>query len=118
MYILQDEPTQYRYKDHDELSTPCATLINERGSIFHIDQDDGCYVLVQIDSVTKSGRWQHHWFPEAVEALKTLPPLDPDKGWLVDIEGFQQITQIDLDIVSMVDNIICFLIQIMETNKE
>jgi len=118
MYILQDQPTQYKYKDHEELLTPDATLINENGSVFHIDQDDNCYVLVQIDSETKSGVWQHHWFPEAVEALKTLPPLDPNKGWLVNSRVPPQITQIDPDIENMLDNITCYLMQIMETNKE
>jgi hypothetical protein len=76
MYILQDKPIPYRYRDQGELSTPDATLIDDRsGQVFHIDQDDHCRVLVGMDTDSQTGRWVPHWFPEAVEALKTLPAL-------------------------------------------
>lgn len=78
MYILQEKPIPYHYKDQEELLTPDATLIdNQSRQIYHIDQDDHCFVLVSIDDFGK-GKWVTHWFPEAVDALKTLPtPIPP-----------------------------------------
>ena len=117
MYELQDEPTQYHYMGRDELSTPVATLIsNTSGQTYHIAEDDNCYVLVSVDDSGR-GKWVNHWFPEAVEVLKTLPPLDSNKGWLIDCKAFRQIILTDPDMAGMLDNI-CFLVQTMETDKE
>ncbi len=73
MYRPQEKPVPYRLYEDGELITPDVTLISEYGGVAHIDKDDSCYVLVLIDSETGLGSWTHHWFPEAVDVLKTLP---------------------------------------------
>lgn len=59
---------------------PVASLENEHGSSAHFIVDDHCYVLVHNAKNSAKGSSYGHqmtsWiFPEAVEVLRTLPPL-------------------------------------------
>lgn len=40
----------------------------------HIVEDDGCFVLV-IPTGSGRHRWTTHWFPEALQAVRSLLPL-------------------------------------------
>ncbi len=71
MYQLLKEPIKYRLYEGDEFSTPLATLVDDYGSIVHIDEDDHCFVLVHMQE-DGFGKWANHWFQEAVDVLKTL----------------------------------------------
>jgi len=72
MYQLQDKPDgSITLKDGTE-ATPIVTLKDEYGGISHIIEDDHCYVLVN-GSAERGFATVRHWYPEAVEALKTLP---------------------------------------------
>ena len=65
----------YAVLDTGATVTPVATLKDEWGGVAHIIEDDHCYVLILNQSSQQSGtfRMSTHWFPEAVDALKTLP---------------------------------------------
>jgi hypothetical protein len=72
MYRLQLKPDAVVLLDGSGLSrqaTPIATLKDEYGGVSNIIVDDHCYVLVNGSNTVK------HWYHEAVEVLKTLPPL-------------------------------------------
>jgi len=81
MYILQENPDDVWTKGG---SKPIATLKDEYGGIFHIIEDDHCYVLFRQEiweqvtdllgkRIVIEGKYSSHLFPEAVEALKSLP---------------------------------------------
>ena len=62
--------------DNGEIVTPIATLADEHGGMSHIIEDDHCYVLIN-GGITHNFKMTHHWYPEAVDALKTLPTPEP-----------------------------------------
>lgn len=72
MYVLQEKPDGTVTLEGGSVCTPLATLKDEYGGVSHIIEDDHCYILV-------NGGGGHafnmvcHWYPEAVDALKTLP---------------------------------------------
>jgi hypothetical protein len=68
MYQLQTKPDASVTTRNGNRITPVATLKDEHGGVFHIIKDDSCYVLV-----SNRGKFTFHWFPEAVEAVKSLP---------------------------------------------
>jgi len=72
MYKLLDKPYGKAILDNGSTTTPVATLINESGGVSHIIEDDHCYVLVN-GGITRNFKMTHHWYPEAIDALKTLP---------------------------------------------
>jgi hypothetical protein len=73
MYQVQANPNFQVVLDNGAVIKPVVTLKNENGGISHIIQDDHCYVLVnEFDGV---GHMVYHWYSEAVDALKQLPPL-------------------------------------------
>ena len=81
MYKLQDTADEKATMDNGSIVTPVATLKDEHGGISHIVEDDHCYVLVNTcggqsepgKEATNVFCTVKHWYPEAVEALKTLP---------------------------------------------
>jgi len=75
MYVLQDKPDKKATLLNGSICTPVATLKDEYGGISHIIEDDHCYVLVNGIKATGFINFikVHHWYPEAVDALKTLP---------------------------------------------
>jgi len=77
MYKLMDNPDSVAFLDNGSSITPIATLKDEYGGVSHIIIDDHCYVLV--NKLGKSGSFimTHHWYPEAVDAMKTLPTPTP-----------------------------------------
>jgi len=74
MYVLQDKPDETVTLENGSVYTPLATLKDEYGGISHIIEDDHCYVLVN-ESVARGFRTVKHWYPEAIDAVKTLPTL-------------------------------------------
>ena len=79
-YELQKIPDEIAFMAGGQRNriNPVATLKDEHGGVSHIITDDGCYVLVNGSSggpFTKV----YHWYPEAVDALKSLP-TPPIKG--------------------------------------
>ena len=74
MYLLQDSPDFQVVMNNGCTIKPAATLKDEFGGISHIIVDDHCYVLVNGNSDGVFNK-VYHWYPEAVEALKQLPPL-------------------------------------------
>lgn len=79
MYQLQDKPDSNVTLGRGSEVTPVATLKDEHGGISHIIKDDNCYVLVN-GSADGGFKMVKHWYPEAVEALKTLPTLEMPGG--------------------------------------
>jgi hypothetical protein len=76
MYSVQASPNFQVVMDNGVTIKPVATLKNDAGGVSHIIVDDHCYVLInEFDGV---GHKVYHWYPEAVEALKTLPGLTPN----------------------------------------
>lgn len=77
MYKLQETPDyEVTLKRSGSTATPVATLKNEYGGVSHIIIDDHCYVLVN-GSYTRGFDTVKHWYPEAVDAMKTLPTPTP-----------------------------------------
>ena len=72
MYKLQDMPDFQVVMDSGSTTKPVATLKDEYGGISHIIKDDHCYVLVNGNSEGVF-RKTYHWYPEAIDAMKTLP---------------------------------------------
>lgn len=72
MYQLQDKPDSNVTLENGSEVMPVATLKDEHGGVSHIIEDDSCYVLVN-GSADRGFRTVKHWYPEAVEALKSLP---------------------------------------------
>ena len=72
MYVLQDKPDAKVTLESGSEYTPIATLKDEYGGISHIIEDDHCYVLVN-GSTDRPFKKVHHWYPEAVEAMKKMP---------------------------------------------
>ncbi len=72
MYVLQDKPDESATLNNGEVVTPLATLKDQYGGISHIIEDDHCYVLLN-GSADRLFAMVRHWYPEAVEAMKTLP---------------------------------------------
>jgi len=72
MYKLQKEADKEAILKNGHAVTPIATLKDEYGGISHIIEDDHCYVLVN-GAVDRPFAMVRHWYPEAVEAMKTLP---------------------------------------------
>ena len=75
MYILQDKPDPEIAMIGGSTRIPVATLKDEHGGISHIVQDDHCYVLVNRGALSGKYLSVSDWYPEAVEAMKTLPTL-------------------------------------------
>jgi len=77
MYVLQDKPGKFylHASDDREAHHAVATLKDGHGGIAHIYTDDHCYVLALAseNAWPQVARPSYHWFPEAVEVLKTLP---------------------------------------------
>lgn len=71
MYILQETPDKEAVTTRNTKITPVATLKDEYGGISHIIEDDHCLVLLN-GSEDRLFTKVYHWYPEAVEALKTL----------------------------------------------
>ncbi len=72
MYILQETPDGKVELESGSIATPVATLKDEYGGVSHIIEDDHCYVLVN-GSYDRGFGTVKHWYPEAVDALRTLP---------------------------------------------
>ena len=72
MYKLQSVPDEKVTLRSGSVATPVATLKDEYGGISHIIEDDHCYVLVN-GAADRPFVMVKHWYPEAVEAMKTLP---------------------------------------------
>jgi len=74
MYRVQPNPDPIATLDNGSVLTPLATLKDEHGGVAHIIEDDHCLVLV-LNAGRKDDRVQmtSWWFPEAVEASRTLP---------------------------------------------
>lgn len=77
-YEIQENPDEIAYIVHGTRITPLATLKDEYGGVSHIINDDNCYVLVN-GSRGENFSMVYHWYPEAVDAMKSLPTL-PIKG--------------------------------------
>lgn len=71
MYILQTKPDKKVVIGNNSIHSPVATLRDEYGGVSHIIIDDHCYVLVN-GSYTDGFQTVKHWYPEAVEAMRTL----------------------------------------------
>lgn len=71
MYVLQEKPDKGAQLANGSFLTPLATLTDEFGGCSHIIKDDHCFVLVN-GAKGKLFKMVKHWYPEAVEALKTL----------------------------------------------
>lgn len=76
MYILQTTPDRKAVTNSGAEVTPLATLKDEYGGISHIIEDDHCFVLLN-GSEDRPFQKTYHWYPEAVEALKTLRVPQP-----------------------------------------
>ena len=72
MYVLQKETDREAVMKNGSVVTPVATLKDQYGGISHIIEDDHCYVLIN-GAVDRPFAMVRHWYPEAVEAMKTLP---------------------------------------------
>lgn len=72
MYKLQKIPDSAAYLTNGSKVTPLITLADDHGGLSHIIEDDHCYVLINDSGSGKCGM-SCHWYPEAIEALKTLP---------------------------------------------
>jgi len=72
MFKLQDFPDS-QFIDGMHQYKPVVTLKSEHGGISHIIIDDGCYVL--MNKIVGEYRYSPYWFPEAVDAMKSLPTL-------------------------------------------
>ena len=72
MYKLQKEPDKKVTLKSGSIAIPLATLKDEYGGISHIIEDDHCYVLIN-GAKDRPFITVKHWYPEAVEAIKTLP---------------------------------------------
>jgi len=77
-YKQQKFPDVIAYIEGGGRINPLATLKDEHGGVSHIIDDDGCYVLV---NGSRRGKFTkvYHWYPEAVDAMKSLP-TPPIKG--------------------------------------
>jgi len=76
MYTRQLHPDPVATLENGSEIEPLITLVNDHGTKAHIVVDDHCYVLTHgAVSTNKRVRWTTHWFPEAFEAARTLPPL-------------------------------------------
>jgi len=73
-YKIQSRPDEVAFMEGGNRFNPILTLKDEYGGVSHIFEDDGCYVLAQG---SKGGKFNkvYHWYPEAVDALKSLPTL-------------------------------------------
>ena len=71
MYKLQEKPDEEAVGGNGNTVTPLATLKDEYGGISHIIEDDHCFVLLN-GSKDRPFQKTYHWYPEAVEAIKTL----------------------------------------------
>ena len=77
MYILQDKPDQFAtLRETGGYVMPLVTLKDEHGGVSHIIEDDHCYVLLN-GSYDRDFAMVYHWYPEAVEAMKTLTGPKP-----------------------------------------
>jgi len=76
MYTLLDKPWAGAILDNGVTVTPVATLTDENGGVSHIIEDDHCYVLIN-GKLTSRFTMVKHWYPEAVDAMKTLPTPTP-----------------------------------------
>jgi hypothetical protein len=75
MYVLQAKPEKHVVLDTGSVVSPVATLKDEWGGVAHIFLDDHCYVLaLKNDDVFRK---TDHWFPAAVDAMKSLPTPIP-----------------------------------------
>ena len=72
MYKVQEQPDEKAKMENGKEVTPLLTLKDEYGGVAHIIEDDHCYVLVN-GGITRNFKMTHHWYPEAIDALKTLP---------------------------------------------
>jgi len=86
MYKRIDPPDEIMMVNGAKV-TPAYSLADEYGGVAHIIVDDRCYVLV-LKNCGGSGLFDapwdapwdgsfktaHHWFDEAVKALRDLPP--------------------------------------------
>lgn len=77
MYQLQAIPDKEAFLKSGVPVTPVSTLRDEYGGVTHIVVDDHCYVLLQgSDNEPLAGLVPvSHWYPEAVEAMRALPPI-------------------------------------------
>jgi len=75
-YKIQEKPDPTATLDNGEELQPLVTLKDEYGGISHIIEDDHCYVLVNDVRGDGLCRMVSHWYKEAVDALKTLPPFN------------------------------------------
>jgi hypothetical protein len=75
-YILQETPDESCvYRSTGAKVKPIVTLKDEHGGVSHIIEDDHCYVLLN-GSEEKGFAPTPYWYPEAVEVLRGMPPLD------------------------------------------
>ena len=65
MYKIQEKPDESCYGRWK----PIVTLKDGHGGVYHIVNDDHCYVLIN----GAKGIVTSWWFREAVDALKSLP---------------------------------------------
>jgi hypothetical protein len=79
MYKLQPSPDPKFWQGNREIA-PVATLKDQYGGVSHIVEDDHCYVLYNGGNGYPGRPFAPviHWYPEAVEAMKSLPtPVYP-----------------------------------------
>ena len=79
MYKIQEIPDKEIIMQNGVTVIPTLSLKDEHGGESHIILDDHCYVLVNKMKVFNTDQPQKrfmsvkHWYPEAVDALKSLP---------------------------------------------
>jgi hypothetical protein len=71
MYKIQEHPDIRARLESSSIVRPIITLKDEYGGVSHIIKEDGCYVLINGNNKSEF-RPTTHWYPEAVDALKTL----------------------------------------------
>lgn len=76
MYTVQKNPDPTATMENGTDVQPVLTLKSGSGSSAHFIVDDHSYVLIH-DAGGRGGgcRVTNHWFPEAFEASRFLPPL-------------------------------------------
>ena len=77
MYVLQRIPDPIALLENNSEIHPVATLKDEYGGVSHIILDDHCYVLCNGSADNGIFTMVKHWYPEAVDAMRTLPTPTP-----------------------------------------
>ncbi len=82
MYKVQKTPDKSATLLNGSKITPIVTLKDEYGGVSHIIEDDHCYVLINkmhkgYENSPEIFNMVHHWYTEAVDAVKNLPSPKP-----------------------------------------